>query len=275
MPKHSFSTRSALPLVLLGLLLAGCSRTSTTASTRTPTPTAITSAPTPTLTPAPSPTTTPVPGSVSVSDTTIAGQLSFAFVQANDVWVSWQGAAPHQITHLGLDTTNLSWSLIWSDDHSKLLTAENNNFSGGVFQAIAWVIALPGGAITPLQATPDIASSFQAWLGNRYLVYMDPARVGSHAQYRLLYDTQAQRPISTALDNQLMTLWDIHGTSLYFSPYIDSTGRGGPFVPGEIRRFDLASNQVSTVFTVNAGALVSGGLSSANWDTSADGSKIV
>ena len=125
-----------------------------------------------------------------------------------------------------------------------------------------------------LPANAAALDGSDSWLGDRYIVYMDAARAGSHAQYYLLYDTQTQRTISSTLDNQLIAGWEVHGTSLYFAPYIISLG-SGVFVPGEIRRFDLASNQITTVFTVTVGELVSQGISSANWNISADGRKIV
>lgn len=265
-------------LALIALvLLAGCSSANTSAVTGTPTAPAGTSLPTATSTTPPSPTITPLPGTVAISDAAIASQLSFAFVRANDVWVSLRGATPRQVTHLGLPAQQLDWRLIWSADQTRLLATESNDFSTGAFQGQSWIIGLPDQAVTPLSATDLLTEGCTiscGWLGDRYLVHADVAKVGSHAQVYHVFDTHTRRDLSTRLDSEVITAWEVRGASLYFSPYLDSTGRG-TFAPGAILRFDLASNQITTVFTVTIGALVSEGISAANWDISADGSKIV
>ncbi len=266
MRKQSFLLMLALSFVLL----SACQ--SSTASAPKATSTA-TTAPAST----PSPTATPSPGTVTVSDSAIASQLSFAFVQANDVWVSLRGAPPQQVTHLNLSTQQLAWYLVWSADQTKLLVVESNPTSSSGFQGGAWMISLPGESITPVSTFATLSSGCAfscGWLEDRYLVYADVAEAGSHAQVYHIYDTQAQRALATSLDSQKITEWEVRGGELYFTPYVDSTGTGS-FVPGAIKRFDLASNQITTAFTVSEGALVAEGISSARWDISADGKKIV
>jgi hypothetical protein len=273
MQKRLLPTLACLSLALL----AACSSASSLASKPTATATMFATAPTPTLTAAPSPSATPLPGTVAVSDATIASQLSFAFVKGNDVWVSLHGAAPQQVTHLGLPTQQLDWRLLWSADQTKLLATESNDFTGGTFQGESWIISLPGQTVTPLSDAAPLTAGCTiscGWLGDHNLVHADAAQVGSHAQIYHVYDTQTQRDLATRLDSQIITEWEARGTALYFTPYVSSTGNGG-FVPGSILRFDLASNQITTAFSVSEGALVSEGISSANWDISADGSKIV
>jgi hypothetical protein len=212
-----------------------------------------------------------------VSDTNVAGRLSFAFVQANDVWVSLRGAPPQQVTHLNLPAQQLDWQLMWSADQTRLLATESNPFASGGFQGAGWLISLPEGRITPLPAQSPLTEGCTlscGWLGDRYLVHVDFAKAGSHEQPYHVYDTQTQRDLATSLDGQVITEWEIRGSAFYFTPYLDSTGMGR-FVPGAIKRFDLASNQITTAFTVSEGALISGGMSSAHWDISADGHRII
>ncbi len=246
-----------LMLILSFVLLSGCKSAATSAPVLTRT-------------------AAPLPGVVAVSDMNIARQLSFAFIQANDVWVSLHGAAPRQVTHLDLSTQQLDWHLVWSADGTKLLAAAINPVSNGAFAGGAWIISLPDGSAASLSAFASLSGCAIScgWLDGRYLVYADVAEAGSHAQVYHIYDTQAQRALSTSLDNQRITEWEVRGGELYFTPYIDSTGTGS-FVPGAIKRFDLASNQITTAFTVSEGALVAQGASFAHWDISADGSKIV
>jgi hypothetical protein len=61
-------------------------------------------------------TATPAPGALAVSTPALASHLAFAFIQANDVWISLHGTPPQQVTHLGLGTQPLSWFLLWSPD---------------------------------------------------------------------------------------------------------------------------------------------------------------
>jgi hypothetical protein len=250
------------------ILLSGCQSAATSAPRISSTAT---------NTPAPTRAATPAPGAVTVSDSAIAGQLSFAFVQANDVWVSWRGAAPQQVTHLNLSAQQLAWNLVWSADQTKLLATEGNSDPGGASQAGVWIISLAEETITPLPTLSPVTAGCViscGWLDDRYLVYMDVAQTGSHAQVYHIYDTQRQRTLSTSMDNLRITEWEARDDELYFTPYIDSVDTDN-FVPGAIKRFDLASNRITTAFTVSEGALVIQGLSSAHWDLSADGKKII
>ncbi|HEY7125493.1 MAG TPA: hypothetical protein VH540_16175 [Ktedonobacterales bacterium] len=252
-----------LPLLLALALLAGCRSATPSASKLTPTP-----APA-----APSPTATPLPGTLIISDAAIASQLSFAFVRANDVWVGLHGAAPQQVTHLGLPAQPLDWHLIWSADQATLLATESNDFSTGAFQGESWIIRLPEQAVTPLLDAATLTAGCTiscGWLGGRYLVHADATQVGSHAQIYHIYDIQTQRDLSTSLDSEVITEWQVHGSSLYFTPYNVNVENS----PGIIKRFDLSSNQITTVFTV-PGPLVSEGIPSGNWDLSADGRRAV
>lgn len=258
------------PLIfIVGLvLLSGCKSTAASAPQAT---SAATNAPAATLT------ATPSPGAVTVSNPDIARQLSLAFVQANDVWVSVRGAAPRQVTHLNLSPQSLDWRLTWSADQTKLLATESNSVSSGTFAGGAWIISLPELSITPLPTLASLSGGCSiscGWLDDRYFVYADVAEAGSHARVYHVYDTHTQRPLSTSLDTQNITEWEVRRGEVYFTPYLDSTGTGR-FVPGAIKRFDLASNQMSTAFTVSEGALVSDGISSARWDLSADGTRVV
>src|SRR5262249_38455800 len=50
------------------------------------------------------------------SDAAITSQLTYAFVQGNEVWVSLHGTPPRQVTHLGVTRDYSFWNLFWADD---------------------------------------------------------------------------------------------------------------------------------------------------------------
>lgn len=224
-----------------------------------------------------SPTATPVVGTMRVSDPAVAAELSFAFVRDNDLWVSWQGSAPRQVTHFGLGNQSLDWRLVWSADHTKLLAvAASSPITAATVRG--WILAMPGGAATalPLPAGANVSLGCMnacAWMADRYIVYHNEAANSSpHATYLKLYDTQTQRDLSTALDTIEMTGYQPIGTDIYFVDYrMSESPMPGPTV---ISRFDLASNTITIAFTVPV-SLVMGGLPAGGFDLSADASKIV
>jgi hypothetical protein len=245
----------------LAVCLAGCGgggKTSTSGvatASATPAPTAMATA---TLT----------PGALRVSDPAAARQLSFAFAQHNDVWVSLHGQAPQQVTHLGLGTQSLSWGFVWTSDQSKVLAVAQSGQSG-----YAWTITLASDTVTPMPATlPTVDSAPRAWIGDRYLVYV--SQESSHARAYDVYDTQAQRALATPIATTLATKMEVRGESVYITDYRASDGPGPTPTPGVVRRYDLASNTVTTAFTVPA-MLVAQGLPVGSWDLSADASRII
>ena len=251
-------------LLLSVFALGGCHpgiASSPTPTTRTP-PTA-----------QPFSTATPAPGALAVSNPALAGQLAFAFIQANDVWISLHGAPPQQVTHLGLGTQQLSWFLLWSPDQTKLFVDPINPASGAAL-AEAWIISLLGNTVQSLPSSaPVIASCADhdcAWLEDRYLVHQDESRLGAHASYFRVYDTQAQRDLSTSLDDQHATRMQVRGASVYFTPY----ALAPTSMPGTIKRFDFSSNQITTLFTV-PGPLVDEGIPSGSWNLSTDARAVV
>ena len=268
--KHSslsnlLAPRALALLLISAFLLVACNGGTASA----PTPTNITTSPTINL----PPTATPTPGALSVRDPAIADQLSFAFIQANDVWISLRGAPPQQVTHLGLGTQQLGWFLLWSPDQTRLFVDPINPFSGASL-AKAWIINLPGNTAQPLPSTAPVIDSCAdhdcAWLEDRYLVHQDVSRQGAHYSYFQVYDTQAQRDLSTALDNQQTTLMQVRGSNVYFTSYdLRPTS-----MSGTIKRFDFPSGQITTQFTV-PGPLVEQGLSSGVWNLSADARQVV
>ena len=251
-------------LLLSVFALGGCNpgiASSPTPTTRTP-PTA-----------QPFSTAMPAPGALAVSDPALASQLAFAFIQANDVWISLHGAPPQQVTHLGLGTQQLSWFLLWSADQTKLFVDPINPASG-VALSEAWIISLPGNMVQSLPSSaPVIASCADhdcAWLEDRYLVHQDESRHGPHSSSFRVYDTQAQRDLSTSLDAQLATRMQVRGASVYFTPYAPAPTS----MPGTIKRFDFSSNHITTQFTV-PGPLVAEGIPSGSWNLSADARAVV
>ena len=222
-------------------------------------------------------TSTPASGPYKVSDAAIARQLNIAYVQNDEVWIGVRGAQPVQVTHLSLPPQNrLDWRLIWSDDGSKLLAVANDNPPAQVTRPRVWIIATSTGSVTdaPSLGAADLSLGCgQAcwWLGDRYIVHVNPNLGTPHSQQYEVYDTQTQRDISTALDKLPITELEVRGNAVYFSGYSVSQ----PPTPSTIDRFDIATNSITAgVFTTPA-ALVSEGIPVANWDISADGSKIV
>jgi hypothetical protein len=253
------------PLLLLGVfVLGGCnpgSASSPSLATRT-SPTA-----------QPFAMATPAPGALAVSDSILAGHLTFAFIQANDVWISLHGTPPQQVTHLGLGTQQLGWFLLWSPDQTKLFVDPTTLATDGAVSH-AWIISVPGNTVQSLpSSSPVIASCANhncAWLEDRYLVHQDISRSPAHSSYFRVYDTQAQRELSTRLDDQRATRMQVRGASVYFTPYeLAPTS-----VPGSINRFDFNSNQITTQFSV-PGPLIEGGLASGSWNLSADAREAV
>jgi hypothetical protein len=235
------------------------------------------SSPTPTTTTPPTAqpfsTATLAPGALAVSNPALASQLAFAFIQANDVWISLHGAPPQQVTHLGLGTQELSWFLLWSPDQTKLFV-DPINLASGAAVSQAWIIGLPGNMVQSLPSSaPVIASCANhncAWLEDRYLVYQDESRQGQHSSYFRVYDTQAQRDLATSLDDQQATRMQVRGDSVYFTPY----ALAPTSIPGTIKRFDFSSNQITTQFTV-PGPLIEEGVASGSWNLSADARAVV
>ena len=268
MHSKSSSLSSLLPLRTLVLLssvflLVGCNQGTVSAPT----------AGTTTATLQPSPTATPAAGALSVSAPAIASQLTFAFILANDVWVSLHGAPPQQVTHLGLGTQRLGWFLLWSPDQTKLFVDPINPASGASLSE-AWIISLPGNTVQPLPSSAPVIDSCAdhncAWLEDHYLVHQDESRQGTHYFYFRIYDTQAQRDLSTGLDNQQATEMEVRGASVDFTSYDLSPTS----TPGTIKRFDFSSNEITTQFSV-PGPLVAQGISSGSWNLSADGREVV
>ncbi len=122
-------------------------------------------------------------------------------------------------------------------------------------------------------SAPVIASCADhdcAWLEDRYLVHQDESRLASHSFYFRVYDTQAQRDLSTSLDNQHATRMQVRGASVYVTPYAPAPTS----MPGTIKRFAFSSNQITAQFTV-PGPLIDGGIPSGSWNLSADGREVV
>ncbi|HLY30214.1 MAG TPA: hypothetical protein VKQ36_04250, partial [Ktedonobacterales bacterium] len=208
-----------------------------------------------------------------MSDPAVADQLTFAFIQANDVWVSLRGAPPQQITHLGLGTQQLNWFLLWSEDQTRLLAVASNNPSSGTATSEAWIIGLPGKSVQSLPSSAVASACADhscAWLEDRYIVHMNTTRPGSHYLYYKIYDTQAQHDLSTGLDSQEITFWQVRGSSVFFTPYDNEP----TFALGAIKRFDFNSNQITTQFTL-PGTMVAEGIPSGVWDLSADAREVV
>ena len=260
MPNLCPSRRASATLCLaLVLCLVGCASPRSTTVTATATVTATPTAP---------PTATLAPGTLQVSDPATARQLSFAFAQNNDVWVSWHGQPPQQVTHLGLGAQALSWWFVWSTDQTKLLAVAQ---PGQVAQG--WVITLPAGTVLPLPATSLFAEgTIWAWIGDRYVVYV--FRGASHARAYNVYDTQTQRALATTLSSIQATEMEVRGASVYFTDYYASSGPGPGPTPGIVRRWDMASNTITTAFTVPV-MLVAQGLPAGSWNLSADASRII
>jgi hypothetical protein len=252
-------------LLLLGVFaLGGCNPG--TASSPTPTPTAPTTA-------QPFSTTTPAPGTLRVRNSALASQLAFAFIQANDVWISLYGAPPQQVTHLGLGAQQLGWFLLWSPDQTKLFVDPINPASSAPVSE-AWLISLPGDTVQALPPSAPVILSCAdhdcAWLEDRYLVHQDESRPGSHSFFFRLYDTQAERDLSTSLDGQQATRMQVRGDSVYFTPY----DLAPTSIPGAIKRLDFTSDQITTQFMV-PGPLVDEGIPSGSWELSADAREVV
>ncbi len=219
-----------------------------------------------------SPTATPTPSAARaplvVSDAPVARAISFAFVADNDVWVSLHGAQPRQVTHLGLDPgAQLGWLLLWSPDASQLLASASPLGSPGQ----AWLLSLPSGTVSPF---PPLCLGPCFWLGERYIIY--PIGGGTHYMYVQLYDVQQRRAVPTALDTQpLVEDLETRGSSAYFTPYPTSAPQPQATQGGVVKRFDLATNTITTAYVV-PGALVSEGIPfSGTWDLSATGSRLV
>lgn len=233
---------------------------------------------TPTVSRTPSVTaTTTSNGPFQMADARVAQQISIAYVQNNDVWIGLRGARPTQVTHLGLSTPDsLTWGLVWSADQSKLLAVANDDAHAATVAPRAWIVTTATGAVNALpQATAtSLAAGCEmtcSWLGDRYIAHANPAVAATHYLEYQIYDTQTQRDLTTALDKQPVTTLETRGAAIYFSPYTVSPEP----TPGTISRFDLASNTITpNVFTA-PGPLVSQGIPAANWDISADGSRIV
>lgn len=256
-------------VLILPLAIVGCGQgTGTLGAVAQPSPTATASA-----------TPTPVIGTMRVSDPAVAAELSFAFVRDNDVWVSWQGNAPRQLTHFGLGNQSLDWGLIWSPDHTKLLAvAAASPITAAT--ARGWILAMPGGAATALPSGANVSLGCLTactWMVDRYIAYFnDAANPPPRFTYLKLYDTQTQRDLSTALDtigipeHQYQPI----GTDIYFADFRHASSSGLQTYLGVISRFDLASNTITTAFTV-PGPAIEQAIPDGGFDLSADGSKIV
>jgi hypothetical protein len=231
----------------------------------TPTPTAST-----TLGP------TATPETLTVRDPALALQLTFAFVQDNDVWVSWKSKAPQQMTHLGVGAQHLIWTLAWSPDQSKLLINETADVDAT--SARAWILTLaPNYSLTELPASAPVVAGCAnyftcSWLGQRYIIHLNRAVYNQNFHSFKIYDLQSGRDLTTALDDQTISELEVRGQYVYFSSVQTSGGAGAP--PGKIERFDLAGNSYTTVYTapgpfIGEVAVVGG------WDLSADASRAV
>src|SRR5262249_48663275 len=80
-----------------------------------------------------------------------------------------------------------------------------------------------------------------------------------------IYDAQAQRDLTTALDHQPAIELQVRDAAVYFTPY-------APAPPGTIQRFDSDNNSITTVFTV-PGFLPQN--ASSGWELSADGGHVL
>ncbi len=213
-------------------------------------------------------------GIFSIADPAIARQLSFAFVRNNDVWESYHGAQPRQITHLSLSGQQLSWRLSWTPDQSKILAWAVSDLQPNQ-PAYAWSITTDDNNVTPLPSTLAQACGGGLtcfWLTDRYIVHFDIARIGAHAQYLKLFDLQTGRDISTALDDEKVTEVEVRGSALYYTPYTFSSGPDTS--PGMIWRFDVRTDTITRVFTV-PGPLISQGLPAGTWDLSQNAHELV
>lgn len=254
-------------VVLVIVMLAGSGCAQAGASTRSVQPTAtatLTASPLITATALP---LTPTPGpALIVSDPQVAAQLSFAYVQDNDVWASIHGAPPIQLTHFGLDSqAQLSWILLWSPDGSKLLVGQSSFASQ---QGAEWLLSPLDGKVTPC---PIACVGFYAWLGDRYIIHVTGG--GGHFLTVGLYDLQAQRALATALDTQRLTVLEVRGAAVYFTPY-DLPQPPRP-QDGVVKRFDLATNTITTAYTVPGPLILNGIPFYGSWDLSDDGTRLV
>lgn len=224
-------------------------------------------------TPAPSVTATLAPGALIVADPAIARQLSFAFIQGNEVWVSPHSAAPRQVTHLGLRSLQLA-RIIWAPDQSRLLDVGNDTSHPSNPADQGWIVTLPSGAVTPLPASAAAVAggclANCAWMTDRYLVYISTG--ASHFSNYAIYDTQASRILTTALTAARAVELEVRGTDAYF---VDYTASEGPRIgPGVVDRYSLGDNTITQAYTLPA-PLVAQGIPSGNFDLSADGTRIV
>ncbi|MGH2487687.1 MAG: hypothetical protein ACRDHE_16925, partial [Ktedonobacterales bacterium] len=221
--------------------------------------------------------TTTSGGPFTVADTQVAKQLSVAYVQDNDIWIGLRGARPTQATHLGLATPDsLTWRLVWTDDQSRLLAVANDDAHATTVAPRAWIITTATGAVTAMSpaTSGNLGGGCEmacSWLGDRYIAHANPTVAATHYLEYQVYDTQAQRDLTTALDTVQVVELETRGAEIYFNPYTVSPGP----TPGTISRFDLASNTITRAVFTAPGPLVSQGIPSANWDISADGSAVV
>jgi len=259
-------TQLTLGVLAVSLLTwSGCAQAAT--STRSAPPAKQTQPPVAASPAAPTP--PPTSGlTLSVSDATVARQVSFAYALHNDLWVSFHGAPLQQMTHFGLDAqTQVDWSLVWSPDGSKLLVGQS---TFGSQQAVGWLLSLPAGTLTQL---PLACLGPCAWLGERYIVA--PTGGGSHYMQVGLFDLQSQRMLATALDAQRIAVTNLEARSsaVYFTPY------DLPLPPmpqdGVVKRFDLATNTITTAYTVPGPLITQGIPLFGAWDVSATGGQLV
>jgi hypothetical protein len=204
-------------------------------------------------------------------DVAVARNLTYAFVQNGEVWVSIAGAQPRQLTHLGLSASDVMWGLSWSPSHRHLLVD-----AGAKFNTMhhvhygAWIVTVPEGTTTALPSDSPLidlcggSTDYSGrngcqWIDDRYLLYPNdafPPQKGSTG-YRV-YDTVTQRAVSTPLDTlRVQPLLAMRSGALFFTPL------GVP----EIDRFDVTSGSFSLAFRLPGPA---GG-----WSLSADGRRVV
>jgi len=213
-------------------------------------------------------------------DAAIKSQLTYAYVQGNEVWVSLRGAPPRQVTHLGVTGEYSFWNLFWADDASRLLMVASG---ANAAKPLAWVLTLPEGSVrllpdksvTPRLVPSPVASGCIAdficyWLGDRYILYVD---VGPHApnfNYYAVYDIQTDQRLTTPIDGVGITRGEVRRGSFYYT-----TNEPGTRL---VNSLDMARHGAGPVFTT-PGPLVSEGGGEprliGGWDLASDAHRLV
>lgn len=242
-----------------------------------------------------------VPNSAGASTSTPVGftgydgnaldKMTIAYAFNGNIWVASHGAPPRQVTNFTYTAAqssalqNAVWALAFSPDATHLLVELDSTST-----TADWIVTFPQGTVTSVSHSlvncgPQLAQC--QWVDNRYIAFLRASHdqsqtpCTSHNTRLVVYDSQTQRDLSTAIADVCMITFQVRGSAIYIPTQPGQTGPGVTPVAssatstatlenGVLDRYDIASNTVAPAFTASTPLLING-VASAAWDLSADG----